>query len=150
MADAQEDDRALEERLKSALWYATGKAVDEETMRLGINATPQFIGSLSELVWAQIENVAHDLETFANHAGRRTIGVEDVMLLTRRNEGLETLLGQHRDAIAVRFADEKAGKKRKRDSAATTATSAGKAGGKAAEKAAAGTGKAKGRPKKGT
>jgi centromere protein S len=28
--------------------------VDEETIDLGVNATPQYIGSLMELVWAQI------------------------------------------------------------------------------------------------
>jgi hypothetical protein len=42
------------QRLKSALWYSIGKIVDEETLRLGVNATPQFIGSLTELTWAQI------------------------------------------------------------------------------------------------
>jgi centromere protein S len=37
-------------------------------------------------------NTAVDLEKFAEHAGRSTIKVDDVMLLTRRNEGLETIL----------------------------------------------------------
>jgi hypothetical protein len=31
-----------------------GKIVDEETIKLGVNATPQFIGALTEMVWAQI------------------------------------------------------------------------------------------------
>lgn len=44
----------LEDRLKSTLWYHVGKLVDEETINLGANATPQYIGSLTELVWAQI------------------------------------------------------------------------------------------------
>ena len=30
-----------------------------------MNATPQFIGALTELVWTQIEGVAGDLESFA-------------------------------------------------------------------------------------
>lgn len=45
---------ALQEKLKSALWFQIGKIVDEETMKMGVNATPQFIGSLTELVWTQI------------------------------------------------------------------------------------------------
>ncbi|KAK6829045.1 hypothetical protein RU639_003546 [Aspergillus parasiticus] len=77
----------LEERLKSALWLAIGKIVDDETIKLGVNATPQFIGALTEMVWAQIETVSQDLESFAKHAGRSTINVSDVMLLARRNEG---------------------------------------------------------------
>lgn len=44
----------LAQRLKSALWLSIGKIVDEETIKLGANATPQFIGALTEMVWAQI------------------------------------------------------------------------------------------------
>lgn len=51
----QSQDRAKTgQRLKSALWLSIGKIVDEETIKLGINATPQFIGALTEMVWAQI------------------------------------------------------------------------------------------------
>ncbi|EPS33041.1 hypothetical protein PDE_08002 [Penicillium oxalicum 114-2] len=86
------EEAGLEERLKSALWLSIGKIVDEETMKLGVNATPQFIGALTEMVWSQIETVGQDLESFAKHAGRSTINVSDVMLLARRNEGLESIL----------------------------------------------------------
>lgn len=40
-----------------------------------------------------LENVGSDLENFAKHAGRSTITTDDVLLLTRRNEGLEELMG---------------------------------------------------------
>ena len=70
--------------------------MDAETLRHNVNATPQFIGALTELVWAQIESAAVDLESFAKHAGRKTIAVEDVLLLARRNEDLERLL---KDAV---------------------------------------------------
>ncbi|KEF54045.1 uncharacterized protein A1O9_09840 [Exophiala aquamarina CBS 119918] len=116
---------ALSKKLRSALWYHIGKVVDEESLNLGVNATPQFIGSLMELVWAQLGifqtppliqahakwlfekrfsqwisdrllgrtgNTAADLESFAKHAGRSTIKTDDVMLLTRRNEGLAQVL----------------------------------------------------------
>ncbi|KAL5044145.1 hypothetical protein BDW71DRAFT_209554 [Aspergillus fruticulosus] len=86
------EDVGLEERLKSALWLSIGKIVDEETIKLGVNATPQFIGALTELVWVQIETASQDLESFAKHAGRSTINVSDVMMLARRNEGLDTIL----------------------------------------------------------
>ncbi|KAL1976109.1 hypothetical protein VTN31DRAFT_2391 [Thermomyces dupontii] len=92
-----EEAQALEERLKSALWLAIGKIVDEETLELGVNATPQFIGALTEMVWAQIETVSQDLESFARHAGRSTINVSDVMLLARRNEGLQSILQAYVD-----------------------------------------------------
>ena len=28
--------------------------MDEETLKLGVNATPHFVGALTEMVWAQI------------------------------------------------------------------------------------------------
>lgn len=49
----------LFQRLKSALWFSIGKIVDEETLKLGVNATPQFIGALTEMVWAQIGDDIH-------------------------------------------------------------------------------------------
>jgi hypothetical protein len=42
------------QRLKAALWYAVGQIVDEESLSRNRNATPQFIGALTELVWTQI------------------------------------------------------------------------------------------------
>jgi centromere protein S len=85
-------DSDLHQKLKSTLWFQIGKIVDEETLNLGIHATPQYIGSLTELVWTQIANTATDLESFAQHAGRNTVKTDDAMLLTRRNEGLEGIL----------------------------------------------------------
>jgi centromere protein S len=104
------------QRLKASLWFSVGKIVDEESLRLNANATPQFIGALTEMVWAQIgkesfffhplsmwfisllipppppENVAIDLESFARHAGRSTISPDDVLLVTRRNEALHGMI----------------------------------------------------------
>ncbi|KAG9231878.1 kinetochore component CENP-S-domain-containing protein [Amylocarpus encephaloides] len=90
MADAMSDE--LRERLKASLWFSIGKIVDEETLRLNTSATPQFIGALTEMVWAQIENVAKDLESFSRHAGRTTVTTDDVLLITRRNEALHGII----------------------------------------------------------
>ncbi|KAK3359839.1 kinetochore component CENP-S-domain-containing protein [Lasiosphaeria hispida] len=90
MADA--DEGGVRESLKAALWFAVGKIVDEESLRRNRNATPQFIGALTEMVWAQIENVATDLETFSRHAGRTTVTTDDVLLLARRNIDLHAMI----------------------------------------------------------
>ncbi|KAM3081362.1 MHF histone-fold complex component [Clarireedia jacksonii] len=88
----QDMDEDLQERLKAALWFSIGKIVDEESIRLNANATNQFIGALTEMVWAQIENVTTDLESFARHAGRTTITTDDVLLITRRNDALYDIM----------------------------------------------------------
>ncbi|RPB22165.1 hypothetical protein L211DRAFT_811172 [Terfezia boudieri ATCC MYA-4762] len=87
----------LRERLKAALWHTIGKIVDEETLELDVIANQAFIASLTELVWTQLENVAKDLEAFANHANRTTITTDDVLLLVRRNEELESLMKEFVD-----------------------------------------------------
>ncbi|KAH7090775.1 kinetochore component CENP-S-domain-containing protein, partial [Paraphoma chrysanthemicola] len=86
-------------RLKSALWYSIGQFVDEECLNDDLNATPQFIGALTELVYTQIANTARDLEVFSKHGGRKVINTDDVMLLTRRNDALETMLKQELDRM---------------------------------------------------
>ncbi|KAH9865297.1 hypothetical protein IAQ61_009244 [Plenodomus lingam] len=95
------DDAAAEreERLKSALWYSIGQFVDEECLTCDLNATPQFIGALTELVYTQIANTSHDLELFSAHAGRSVITPADVMLLARRNEKLEEYMQMELSAI---------------------------------------------------
>jgi len=92
MPGLREDDAAKEEKLKAALWYSVGQMVDSVALSQNLNATPHFIGGLSELVWAQIENAAQDLEAFAKHADRQVINSKDVVLFGRRNEGLKDVL----------------------------------------------------------
>jgi len=46
-----------------------------------------------------IANTACDLEVFSKHGGRKAINTDDVMLLTRRNDALETMLKQELDSI---------------------------------------------------
>ncbi|KAH8821454.1 kinetochore component CENP-S-domain-containing protein [Xylogone sp. PMI_703] len=89
---ADQMDETLREQLKASLWFSVGKIVDEETARLNTSATPQFIGALTEMVWAQIETIAVDLENFSRHAGRTTINTDDVLLITRRNEALYEIM----------------------------------------------------------
>ncbi|EHA55365.1 hypothetical protein MCOR27_006260 [Pyricularia oryzae] len=105
--DEEEDAR---ERLKAALWFAVGKIVDEETMKKQRNATPQFIGALTDMVFTQIENVAKDLESFSSHAGRSTITTDDVLLLARRNEDLHNIIKQEVDQQKANKAKTRKGK----------------------------------------
>ncbi|KAF8443349.1 kinetochore component CENP-S-domain-containing protein [Terfezia claveryi] len=109
-------DEGLRERLKAALWHTIGKIVDEETLELDVIANQAFIASLTELVWTQLENVAKDLEAFANlhsHANRTTITTEDVLLLVRRNEELESLMKEFVDREKEKRAADASGKRKR-------------------------------------
>lgn len=104
MPALEADEQMKEERLKAALWYAMGQTIDSVALAQNLNATPHFIGGLSEFVWAQIENVAQDLEAFAKHSDRTTINTKDVLLLGRRNEGLAEVLQHQATVISGRNA----------------------------------------------
>jgi centromere protein S len=89
----------LEEQLKRALWLHIGRIVDAQTLSMGVNATPQFIAALMEATYAQIVNSGRDLESFAQHAGRERIQVQDVMMLARRNDGLKEVLNERVESL---------------------------------------------------
>lgn len=61
-------DADREERLKSALWYSVGQYIDEECLSSDVNATPQFIGALTELVYTQIGNIPECTEAKSEEA----------------------------------------------------------------------------------
>ncbi|KJX97569.1 apoptosis-inducing TAF9-like domain 1 family protein [Zymoseptoria brevis] len=102
MPSLASDDAINDERQKSALWYAVGKIVDEVTLSQGLNASPHFIGGLSELVAAKISAVSTDLEAFAQHDGRTTIGSKDVLLLARNNDALRAALQEEADEMKAK------------------------------------------------
>lgn len=102
------------QRLKATLWSKIGPLVDYETASNlnGVNTSAQFIGALTELVWSQLETCATDLESFAGHASRSTINTDDVLLLTRRNEGLEDMIRKKIDDTKAEKAATGKGAKR--------------------------------------
>ena len=63
------------------------------------------------------ENVAIDLESFANHGGRTTVTTEDVLLLARKNPDLQGIMQE--------FIDERKKEKGGRSGRQTTATTTG-------------------------
>lgn len=55
-----------------------------------------------------IENVATDLESFSNHAGRSTVTTDDVLLLARKNPDLHGIMKGFVDARKAEKEAEKA------------------------------------------
>ncbi|GME52974.1 apoptosis-inducing taf9-like domain 1 family protein [Neofusicoccum parvum] len=140
MAD---DEAALkEERLKSALWYSIGQFVDAQCQLRDHNATAQFIGALTELVWTQIASASRDLSTFARHANRAQVNTSDVLLLARRNDGLEALLRQF---VEEHRAARGAAAETRNAAGATTAGRRGGGGGRGARAGGAAGGRGRGR-----
>ncbi|KAJ5083387.1 hypothetical protein N7456_012814 [Penicillium angulare] len=115
------------ERLKTALCDSIVKIVQEETLKLEATATPQFVNALLEVAWSHLDlgevsfllgvddcnmRLAHpaitdtsiettiaDVEAFSRHAGRSTITPADVLMLCRRNEGLNQTLRSYQEHL---------------------------------------------------
>lgn len=60
-----------------------------------------YIESEARLTFLDIftENVAIDLETFCNHAGRTTVTTDDVLLLARKNPDLHGIMKAYVDGM---------------------------------------------------
>ncbi|CAN6633492.1 inner kinetochore subunit Mhf1p [Trichomonascus vanleenenianus] len=91
-----EEQRTLE-RLMSSVWATVAQIVEEESQpdNLGVEATPEFVAALAKLVFNQAITLGEDLEAFAHHAGRKTVNVDDVKMVCRRNEGLKSAIEEY-------------------------------------------------------
>ena len=74
------------------------------------------------------ENVATDLESFSNHAGRTTVTTDDVLLLARKNPDLHGIMEEFVDELRV---EREALKGKASTTTTTTAKGKGKGKGKA-------------------
>ncbi|ORY75676.1 kinetochore component CENP-S-domain-containing protein [Leucosporidium creatinivorum] len=94
--------------LKAACWYTVAKiAEEEESSNLPVAVSEHFVASLAELVFTQALTLGKDLEMFAKHANRTTVGVEDVKLAARRNDALYELLASEAVKHGLALADSK-------------------------------------------
>ncbi|KAI5476365.1 centromere protein S [Pseudohyphozyma bogoriensis] len=88
-AEKKEKDVLSRQALKSAIWYTVTQLVEDEEIDLGVSCSEHFVAVLSEMVFTQALTLGKDLESFANHAGRSTVGVEDVKYQLISNEAVQ-------------------------------------------------------------
>lgn len=97
-----QDEEALQiQALQSAIWYTTSHLVDAASLELGMTTSSHFITSLAALVYAQIQTLGEDVESFAKHRGGKVVNIDDVLLCTRRNEGLHKQMSEYAKQVAV-------------------------------------------------
>ncbi|KAI8339580.1 kinetochore component CENP-S-domain-containing protein [Chlamydoabsidia padenii] len=97
MSSTQRDQRrALRDQVHSVVT----EIANAEGAQLGIRSGPEFIDSLAEVVFKQMETFGLDVENFASHGRRVAISMDDVMLCTRRNDRLNELLAMKRDTLS--------------------------------------------------
>ncbi|KAL3697081.1 hypothetical protein R1sor_011157 [Riccia sorocarpa] len=80
-AAAEYEDEALRDRILLAVL----KTVESEAQGLHLTVTPDAMKAIGAIALKFLEQLARDVEMFAQHAGRKSVNMEDVLLAVRRN-----------------------------------------------------------------
>lgn len=80
--------------LFASVHYNVGRITQEVELdsNTSVRCTRQFIFCLSDFVYKIMERLGSDVESFAKHAKRSTVQIEDVLLCARRNESFVFIL----------------------------------------------------------
>eukprot|EP00040_Diaphanoeca_grandis_P005214 m.31843 g.31843 ORF g.31843 m.31843 type:complete len:114 (+) comp16535_c0_seq1:160-501(+) len=111
MADS--DPNAL--RLKAAVHYTVGEILAHygEVNKDSKPFSEPFVKVLAELVFKQFAIVGADLQAFARHGKRVTIGTDDVKLAARRSSSIHEHISEMAEQLALEQKESKKSKKAK-------------------------------------
>lgn len=102
-------------KIKATLYHLIGKICDSETSLKNKTFSKEYLASLAEVVFAQGELFANDMEAFCRHSKRTIINMDDVKLIARRNGSLVEQLDQQVQQINGEQKAKVKGKRRKTD-----------------------------------
>ncbi|KAJ4814700.1 Centromere protein S [Rhynchospora pubera] len=86
--ETEEEAALLRDRLRlSVISIASSHA-----KTLGMTISEPVVACIADLAFKQAEQMGRDVELFAQHAGRKSVNMEDVILSAHRNEHLMGLL----------------------------------------------------------
>eukprot|EP00961_Rhodomonas_salina_P264270 3571804-Rhodomonas_salina.1 len=74
------------------LKYAVARIAHAQGQKGAVSISKQLVGCIHELALDFCETLQSDMEQFAKHAKRTTVGIDDVRLCARRNPKLLQLL----------------------------------------------------------
>ncbi|ODQ81719.1 hypothetical protein BABINDRAFT_110730 [Babjeviella inositovora NRRL Y-12698] len=96
MKEVDDENNNVASQIKASIYLTVSKLIDEELKATdpALTSTPRFIASLVELVYLQAITLGEDLESFAQHGGRKIINPSDLYMVTRRNDALTDFLRQ--------------------------------------------------------
>ncbi|KAF0924923.1 hypothetical protein E2562_014998 [Oryza meyeriana var. granulata] len=78
--------------LRDRLRLAVIKIATSEGKKAGMEIADPVVACIADLAYKTVEQLAKDVELFAQHAGRKSIKMDDVVLSAHRNEHLMGLL----------------------------------------------------------
>ncbi|KAM7471576.1 hypothetical protein LguiA_009759 [Lonicera macranthoides] len=84
----REEDEAASELLRDRFRLSTISIAEAEAKQNDMEISRPIMTCISDLAFKYAEQLAKDLELFAQHAGRKSVNMEDVILCAHRNEHL--------------------------------------------------------------
>ncbi|XP_015582087.1 protein MHF1 homolog isoform X4 [Ricinus communis] len=119
----REDDDSLSELLRDRFRLCTISIAESEAKNVGMDLSGPIIACISDLAFKYTE-LAKDLELFAQHAGRKTVTMDDVILSAHRNEYVAASLRSFSNGLKAKEPQSERKKKRMSKKVDTTASSA--------------------------
>ncbi|KAJ7296340.1 hypothetical protein O6H91_Y129800 [Diphasiastrum complanatum] len=109
----EEQLRNREQRLIDRLRLAVIATAEAEAQKQGLSVSPPVMTALADLTFNYTVQLAKDVEMFAQHAGRKSVNVDDVSLAARRNDSVAALLKSFAEELS-KSKEQRQEKKRKK------------------------------------
>ncbi|CAL9030688.1 unnamed protein product [Prunus brigantina] len=118
----REEEDSVSELLRDRFRVSTISIAEAEAKRNDMEISGPVMTCIADLAFKFTEQLAKDLELFAQHAGRKTANMEDVILSAHRNEHLAALLRSFSNDLKAREpqSERKRKKSSKKEDQATT------------------------------
>ncbi|KAF8400075.1 hypothetical protein HHK36_015950 [Tetracentron sinense] len=119
----REEDDAATELLRDRFRLSTISIAEAQAKRNNMEISQPIMACISELAFKFTEQLAKDLELFAQHGGRKSVNMEDVILSAHRNEHLAASLRSFCNELKVKEPQTERKRKktsRKEDKATTS------------------------------
>ncbi|XP_016471811.1 protein MHF1 homolog [Nicotiana tabacum] len=88
----REEEEAATDLLRDRFRLCTISIAEAEAKQCGMEVSQPIMACVSDLAFKFAEQLAKDLELFAQHAGRKSVNMEDVILSAHRNDHLAASL----------------------------------------------------------
>ncbi|PIN15817.1 hypothetical protein CDL12_11536 [Handroanthus impetiginosus] len=88
----EEEEESATELLRDRFRLCTISIAEAEAKQNGMEVSQPIVACISDLAFKYAQQLAKDLELFAQHAGRKSVNMEDVILSAHRNDHLAASL----------------------------------------------------------
>ncbi|KAJ0988735.1 hypothetical protein J5N97_007091 [Dioscorea zingiberensis] len=90
--EKEEEDLEMAELLKDRFRLSVITIAESEAKKQSMEVSETVVACIADLAFKLTEQLAKDVEMFSQHAGRKSVNMEDVILSAHRNAHLMTLL----------------------------------------------------------